>query len=520
MGKKSRTHSSVINSLTASVAQTLSLLMSFVSRTIFIRVLGEQYLGLNGLFTNILSLLSFAELGIGAAITFSLYKPLAKHDDRQVLALMQLYRKVYHTIALIIFGSGLLMMPFLNILIKGSTDQVGNIQVAFFLFLMNSVCSYLWNYKRSIFFADQSGYINSLNLMFFQIGGQLLQICLLLVTPSYYLYLIVQIVVTIFSNLQISRSANKRYPFLMSKKKIKVPQETLNFLKKNVIGMMSAKLGGIVVLGTDNVILSSFLGLTTVALYSNYTLIMNGMTSVINQGISAVTASIGNLRAVGNLKKEKTVFYQYSLVSALIGLTVSVGMVTFFSPFINLWVGRRFVLEETTTLLIVIGFFVSQLRQANINFTNAYGLYWEQRLKSVVESVVNFVVSLVLIIVFHAGIDSVILGNLASNLLVNAWWEPVIVLKYGLKSSKREMIFYAKFYLVELLVGIGILAFDLWISSLVPASELFVRAGLTVIIMIGSALSFDFLLTSIVAVNFPAKPIITSLLHGQFRRRN
>lgn len=518
MKNKSRTHASVINSFSAGLAQILTLLMSFVSRTIFIRVLGEQYLGLNGLFSNILSILSFAELGVGAAITFSLYKPLANHDEDQVLALMQLYKKVYHAIALIIFTAGIIVLPFLDFFIKGDGSDVGNIHIAFFLFLMNSVSSYLWNYKRSIFFADQSGYINSLNLMIFQVSGQLLQILFLLVTPSYYLYLIIQICVTIFSNLQISRVANKQYPFLRQHRKVSVPHQTLAFLKRNVIGMISAKLGGIVVLGTDNIILSSFLGLATVAVYSNYTLIMNGMISVINQAVSAVTASIGNLRAVGNPRKEKAVFYKYSMISALIGLTVSVGMVTFFSPFIKFWVGKKFVLDATTTLIIVIGFFVSQLRQANINFTNAYGLYWEQRLKSIVEAVVNLIVSLILIIGFRAGINSVILGNLASNLFVNAWWEPLIVLKSGFKATNSEIRFYARFYLSELTIGVAILELSLLVSSFITFGGLLVHASVTLVLMTLSAFTFDFLLTKIVVARLPVQPVLIGLIR-RFTRK-
>ncbi|WP_375155949.1 lipopolysaccharide biosynthesis protein [Lacticaseibacillus paracasei] len=518
MNKKSRTHSSLINSLSASVAQAISLLMSFVSRTFFIRILGEQYLGLNGLFLNILNILSFAELGIGAAITFSLYQPLASGDNDQVLALMQLYKKVYHLIALIIFLSGMLLLPFLGFFINGSTHSVGNIYFAFLLFLMNSVVSYLWNYKRSVFFADQSGYINSLNILFFQVMGQLLQIIFLLISPSYYLYLFIQIAVTILSNLQISKRADKRYPFLKKKVRIPVPKKTMSFLKKNVVGMISSKLGGIVVMGTDNILLSAFLGLSTVAVYSNYTLIMNGLTSVVNQGISAVTASIGNLRAVGNPKKEKEVFFKYSQISALVGVATSVGMVSFFSPFIRVWVGERFLLDSKTTFLIVLGFYVTQLRQSNINFTNAYGLYWEQRLKSLLEALVNLVVSLCLIIFFKLGIDAVILGNLASNLFVNAWWEPLIVLKSGLRSSKKEMGFYAKFYALELFLGGCLIFLCMSVAAIIPVNLFFIHVVITPILIIFSVIVFDLTTSKIISINFPQQSLIKRFANKTFHK--
>lgn len=479
--------------------------MSFVSRTVFIKVLGEQYLGLNGLFMNILSVVSFAELGIGAAITYSLYEPIAKNDNEQILALMQLYRKVYHTIALIILVIGLIITPFLPLLISGNTSEVGNIYVAFILFLLNSVFSYLWNYKRSIFFADQQGYINSLNTLVFQVGAQVFQIIFLLVYPSYYIYLILQIVLTVLSNIQISRLANKHYPFLKRKNKVKVSKKVINYIKKNVTGMVSAKIGGIVVTGTDNILLSAFLGLGVVGIYSNYTLILNGMTNVVNQGISAVTSSIGNMHVTEGKGKQQNIFYEYTHITGVVGFCISLGMISFFSPFINLWVGNKYILDELTTWLIVINFFVTQLRQSNINFTNAYGLYWEQRIKPLYESGVNLIVSLVLITVFSLGIKAVIIGTLVSNLLVNAWWEPLIVLRNGVKSS---LVSYAKVYLVQLAVGIGLLTVSQIIANMVAARLFIYHILITVLLIAGLGLTFDFVVSRTLPKNLKCQSIV------------
>ncbi len=485
---KSRTKLSTYNSISASVAQLLTLLASFVSRTIFIKVLGEQYLGLNGLFVNILNLLSFAELGIGAAITYSLYEPIAKKDENAILGLMQLYRKVYHAIALLIFVIGMIITPFLKYMINGSTSDVGNIHIAFILFLLNTVFSYLWNYKRSIFFANQEGYVNSLNTLIFQVGAQIIQIIFLFVYPSYYLYLIIQVLLTVTSNLQISKLADRRYPFLKSRKNVEVPSKVISYIKRNVIGMVSSKLGGIVVNGTDNILLSAGLGLSTVGIYSNYTLILNGMNSVINQGISAVTASIGNMQVTESKAKQRIIFYKYSHLTGLVGLFISVGLSSFFSPFISLWVGSNYILSNFTTWTIVLGFFVAELRQANINFTNAYGLYWEQRKKPIFESIVNLLFSLIFLFYMHLGIKSVVLGTLLSNILVNMWWEPLIVIKFGIKGNLKE---YFKYYFAQLICGITLFTIAQYVSYKVPLHHLIEHVILTSFLLLVTTMIFD-----------------------------
>lgn len=458
----SRTKSAKLNSITASVSQFLSLGMQFISRTIFIYTLGGAYLGLNGLLTNILNILSFSELGIGAAFTFLLYKPLVINDEHQISALMRIYRKTYRFISVIILILGLLLMPILPYFIHGDTKNVGNIYIAFFLFLMNTVVSYLWNYKRSILLADQSGYLNSLNSFIFQFFAQMLQIIFLLNWPNYYIYLAIQIFFTIASNLQISRLVDKKYPYLRSKEVNLVNSESLEYLKKNILGMMSSKLGGVIIFSTDNLLLSSFVGLVAVGKYSNYTLILAGITSIVGQGVGAVTASIGNLNITADKYKKINIFYKYTYISGIIGLFISIGLITYLDTFISVWIGTQYILSPLLTWLIVINFFITQLRQANINFTNAYGLYWEQRFKPIFEAIVNLIIAIVLLKLTHLGIASVIIATICSNLFVNSWWEPLILFKYGLDGEIKQ---YTRFYVVQLASGILVITVAQFIAQ-------------------------------------------------------
>lgn len=452
---KNRKKASIINSFFAVSAQFLNLIFSFVSRTIFIRILGEDYLGLNGLFTNLLSILSFAELGIGSAIVFSMYKPLNSGDVNQVKALMLLYKKCYYIVAMILaFGGGIILL-FLPKLIAGKYN-VGNIYLAFILYLSSSIFSYFWSYKRSIFIADQRGFINSLNQLLFNVIMQILQILSLIIYRSYYIYLIIQIIFTIVSNWQISNLANKNYPYLKEKVTEPVDPNVINYLKKNVVGMISSKIGGVVVYGTDNLLLSSFIGLIAVGQYSNYMLIINGVTSLINQGLGAVTSSIGNLRVSSTKNKQLKIFFQYSQLVSYVSFFVSMFMILFFPPFISFWIGSKFILSPKLSLLIVLSFFVTSLRYSNLNFMNAYGTYWEMRYKSIVEATVNLVISFLLVKFTNLGISAVVLGTLISNICVNSWWEPLIVLKIAIKTSLRE---YFRFYIISLISGSFLILF-------------------------------------------------------------
>ena len=233
MNSLNRTKAAAINSAVASSAQLIQLVMQFISRSVFINVLGAQFLGLNGLFLNLLGYLNFAELGLGAAITFSLFEPLVKNDERQIAAIMSLFKKWYRYIALFVLIGGLILTPFIPKLIHGGgTGLHLNIYIAFLLALSNTVFSYLLTYKRTLLLADQKGYINTLNTVGFNIAGQLLQIVSLLIFQSFYLYLIIQAVVMVISNIQVSRVVNKMYPYLFVYRHEKVGDNIIHYMKK------------------------------------------------------------------------------------------------------------------------------------------------------------------------------------------------------------------------------------------------------------------------------------------------
>ena len=462
----SRTRAAYLNSSIATIAQFINLIFSFITRYFFIHELGSIYLGLNGLFLNILNILSFAELGIGSAITFSLYGPIYEHNHHDILALMKLFRTVYRAVASIIFVCGMILLPFLTDFIanKNLSSTVGNVYFAFFLALMNVVVSYLLSYKRSFLIAAQLGYIDSVNRLLFNVFTQIFQIIFLLTIHSFYLYLFIQLLLTFLSNVRITIIANKRFPYLKDLSKAeRVSKDVVDYLKKNVVGMMSAKFGGVVVNGTDNLILSSFIGLSIVGLYSNYTLFLTGLSGVLTQGISAVTSSLGNLGSeAGSIDRQKDIFHQYQYINNFVSVFGSFGLALFIPDVIHLWAGKSYLLSALVTFLIIENFFLIQLRQNVINVTNAYGLYWFERYKALIEALSNLIISLGLVVIFKMGIEGVLLGTIASNIFVNSWWEPMIVFQNRLHGIWKRYTFN---YLAILFVGTTLLSIQIFVIN-------------------------------------------------------
>jgi len=484
----SRTNAAIMNGSIASLGQILTLIAQFVARTFFIHILGQEFLGLNGLFVNILSFLNFAELGIGSAITYALYKPLANDDKPQVAALMLQFKKWYRYIAMVVAVSGLIVTPFIPYFVHNQATQFVNIYMAFLLSLANTVASYLVSYKRTLLIANQQGYMNTINTVGFSLVQQALQVILLLVIPSYYLYLAVQLVFMVASNLRISHVVDKCYPYLKDYPNAKVSKKTMHFFKKNVVGMLSAKIGGIVVNGTDNIVLSFFVGLSAVGLYSNYTLILTGVTDVINQAVQAVSASVGNLAAVKSTsEKQQNIFYKYFSMSNLLVLCATVGFAAFSSTFIRYWVGSQYVYTQLPLFLIAFNFYLQGLRQPIITYTNAYGLYWYERYKPIFESLVNLFVSVLLISTTHLELSAVLIGTIASHILVNLWWEPLIVFRWGLHAKMRRFMILNVIYII---FGGLVIASIVYSTNFIDYNNIGVNVLMTLLFEIIAALLF------------------------------
>lgn len=448
-----RVYASKKNAFYGVLFQFLTLIMSFIVRSIFIRNLGNEFLGLDSLFKNLLNLMSFTELGIGVAISSSLYEPLAQNNTQLIKSLIHLLKVFYRWIIGIIVIAGLIMTVLLPHMINGSMPD--GARIAFCLYFLNSAATYMLVVNRTLLIADQKGYINSINQFIFLFAQQCIQILLLIMGLNYIIYLAVQLLATIFSNISLGIRSKKIYPYLNEPTNLKLPRKVVKHLKENVIGMISAKFGGIVLTSTDNLILSMFVNLAAVGNYTNYTTVVNGITTLVNSAISAITASIGNLGTERDYEKEKKTFFQLYWGNAVLLMNLSFGAYFFFDDFIKIWVGGQYRLGEITTVAIIFLFFQNQLRQIAISFQIAHSLFWQQRYKSLFEAGTNLLLSIVFVKYFHLSILGVVMGTIASNLLINIWWEPLIVFKSGLHTNMKKywhsFIFINMIFIMSLL---------------------------------------------------------------------
>lgn len=466
--EKSRTFYSIKNTYIGIIAQLITYVLTFINRTIFIRYLDVVYLGCNGLFGNILSMLSLAELGIGTAIVFCLYKPLAEGNKQKVCAYMNSYQQAYRIIAIVVAIAGFSLVPFLDKIVAGNPGiSFDEIRVIYILFLSNSVLSYFFTYKRSLFSAAQMEYKNTINNTLFAFIRNVLQLIVLIVSHSYYAYLIVMIGCTVISNIVISYECNKIFPYLKNSTDRLEKKEKIQ-LYKYVLAQSSHKVGGIVVSGTDNLLITMLVqnGLNLVGLYSNYLMVTTTINSLMNIVTRSLTGSIGNLNTDANMDKRKKVFDELMFIIALFYIVVSVCIACLIQDFIALWLGKKYLLEFGTIIVVIVNFYIAGMRTPCQLFNTTLGLFWNDRYKPWIEATINLIASFFLI--KHYGLMGVFLGTLISTVCTSLWVEPYILYKHGFNMPLAD---YFKMYFIygsEMLV-IFVVCF--FIGKIIPVSN-------------------------------------------------
>lgn len=480
----SRTENSLRNVRFALISQAVAILANFLTRKVFVSILTQEYLGLEGTFSNILSMLSLAELGIGSAITYSLYKPLAENNRKEIIALMQFYRKAYLCIGIIVALIGALLTPALPLLVKDLPD-IPHIQLIYLLFVANSALSYFFVYKQSIIIADQRKYLVSLYHYGMNVLMYLGQAAVLIITRNYYCYLCLQILITVSRNVLLSRKADRLYPYIKETKREALDKNVKNTIVRNTKAMVAHRIGGVIVCGTDSLLISYFVGVVSVGIYSNYLLVVNGLSTVYGVIFGSLTASIGNLGVTEGHEKGLAVFRRVDFVGRWLFGFSAVCLVVLFNPFIELWLGRDYLFSQELVCLIAVNFYVSGMRKSVLTFKDAYGLYWYDRYKPLFESAINLVASIILAIPF--GITGILLGTLISTMTTCFWIEPYVLFKYGLKQPVRTyFVDYGKNTLITLISGVVT-----WrVCSFIPNAGLFAFAGKTVVCALSANIVF------------------------------
>jgi O-antigen/teichoic acid export membrane protein len=438
------------NAFWSYISMIATLVLRFVSRTVFIHFLGANYLGINGLFTNILGVLSFAELGIGTAMNFSLYKPVAQQDVQKIKSYMYCYKWAYRFVAVIVSGLGLLLLPFLDTLVK-DPGNVGDIRVYYLIYLFDTVISYFVAYKFSIAYAEQKGYLFTNINTLVSTATVVAQIAALYLWRNYVVYLLISSIVNLLKNIFVSRYLNRLYPYLKDRDAAPLPKEELMVLVRKIKALIVHKIGEISVHQTDNIIISAFINVGTVGLISNYNLLMTTISSFINVLFNSVTGSLGNLVATESKAKQYEIFRIYRFIGFWFYGFTAIALFVLSTPFITLWLGADMVVSDVVIGLILLNYYMMGHRICLNNIKTVGGLVEQDKYVALIQSAVNLVSSVALVRVI--GLPGVYLGTILQG-MISTIVKPLIVYKTMFGISPRYYFIDAIKYLAALILGL------------------------------------------------------------------
>ena len=453
-----RTKYSIKNSITQFMNNIITITTLFISQTLFIKILGIEYTGLNGLFTNILTILNLFELGIGSAITYNLYKYIKENDKETIKSIMHFYKKTYNYIAILIFIVGLLFIPFLSYIVEVTVNI--NIYIIYFLFLTNTVSTYLINYKRNLLVASQKNYvINIVNIIYIIILNTT-QILILYLTKNYYLYLIIKIICILLENIIINIMTNKLYPYIKEKQIIPLKTE----IKENIINRVKAliihKTSGAVTNGTDNILISIFIGITTVGLYTNYNYIITAIKKLFGNIISTLTPSIGNLLIENDKEKNYKTFKKIRFLNFWIAVFTSTNILLITEPFIKIWLGKNYLLPTSVLITLTINYFQTMMRSSYSSFKDAAGIWIEDKYIPLIQLSINLISSIILLHLL--GLKGVFIGTILSSLVLWCYSYPKYVY---INLFDRKLINYIEDALTHILVFILIIGISFILNT-------------------------------------------------------
>lgn len=454
--QQSRTKNVLKTSLVGTTCNLANTVLGFIYRTIFIQILSSNYLGINGLFKNILQILSFADLGISTAIVYRFYAPISQNDVRKVGQLMNFFKKVYIAVASGILLVGLCLLPFLSFFIKdtGEIPQDINLTVVYLLFLFQTVSSYLFVYKQTILSADQRQYIVSLVQTFIILLKYALQMLILLITRKYMWTLISSILLNVLLNLFFSEWVSHKY-----KEVFRINENISNEERKQIFEDTRATLchtiGGTVLNSMDNIVLSKCVGIVATGLYSNYAMVLSSICGILKQLLGSFTASLGNAHVEQN-PEQKYVTYRRLLFGNLwVTVVCTVCLYNLLNDFITIWIGPNMLLDELTVTVLCIQFFVQTVRIISTSYTFGSGLFIRDKIRPIFEAGINLVVSVAATNLI--GIAGVFLGTIFSHLCTVFWREPYLLYKYEFKKSMKE--YWTRYFGSLLFTVLGCICF-------------------------------------------------------------
>lgn len=446
------------------------LLVPFVLRTIIIYVLGVEYIGLGSLFTSILNILNMVELGISSAIVFNMYSAIAENDTTRICALMKLYKKVYRIIGLIVAVAGLAVMPFLRYLIRGDVPPDVNLYILYGIYLAQAVLTYfVFAYRNSLFTAHQRADITSnVSTIVFTLQYAA-QAVFLLVFKNYYVYAVFLPVTTLLNNIILAILAKKKYPDY--KPVGELPEEVKKEISKKVKALFLYKLGSVVLLSVDTIVISSFLGLTELGKYNNYYYVITALFGFLTVYYNSMTAGIGNSLNLESYEKNKKDFDRLFFMQGwLIGFC-TVCLLCLYQPFIALWVGEDLMFPFGVVICFAIYFYIWKMMDIVNLYKDAAGLWQYDKYRPIIASLVNLTINLIL--VHFIGIYGILLSTIISILIVILPWSTYVLFKYLFnKNMKKDLLNYFSKYVFFAIITFIACTLTYLICMMVPRGDI------------------------------------------------
>lgn len=451
MAKIERTKNATRNIIFGVILKAYQIIVPFLMRTAMIYLMGVQYLGLNSLFTSILQVLNLAELGVGSAMIYSMYKPIAEDDNATICALMKLYKTYYRIIGLVIAVIGCALTPFIPKLISGDVPDNLNIYLLYLLNLGATVLSYwLYAYKNCILQAHQRVDIVSKVSLVTSTIQYALQLLVLWLFKDYYLYVIVLLATQALTNIATAMCADRIYP--QFKPKGQIATEEKKAINNRIKDLFTSKIGGIIYDSADTIVISSFLGLTALAIYQNYFYILNAITGLITVAFSACTAGIGNSIVVETKEKNYKDLNKFTFIICWGAGFCAVCLLCLYQPFMELWVGKDLMLSSSAVICFVVYFFVRQLNSLFNTYKDASGMWHEDRFRPLVAALTNLALNLIL--VQFIGLYGILISTVLAIVCVGMPWLlhnlfTVIFEKKYLVGYLKNLLYYCFIILIS-----------------------------------------------------------------------
>ncbi len=468
MEKQSRIKNTSRNLIYAIVLQVIKVVLVFLGRIIFVKKLGATYLGINGLFSNILGILSLADLGMVTVLMYSLYKPLAENDEVKISAYMNFFKRVYNTIAIAVTVVGIALIPFLKYLVN-LPEEMPNIYLYYILLLLDSVVSYLFVYKTTLLSADQKMYIINKYDTIIQFVLFIMHTAILLITSNFTLYLLSNVICTLVGNILKVRKTQEIYPYLKENKKATLPKEERKNLFTNLYSLFFYKIGSVIQNNTDNILISIFVGTITVGYYSNYSTIILNITTALSLVFTSLKASVGNYVVSKDTKDQFRMFNILEVYNFWLVAFCSISFVVLIPDFINICFGQEYVLSFSLLIWAVLNFYTSNIRQTMWIYRETTGIFKKTRHITIVTSILNIGLSIIFGYIY--GLSGIIFATVVSR-MAYAWWkEPLIVYKDCFGESP---VSYFINYIKRIILAVVLCAITYGVCYIIPNINIYV----------------------------------------------